>query len=336
MKFTRTKKLVFFNNKWWVGKTTIAFNMAVKFAQQWYKTVLVDLDPQCNLSRLALWESFAENLFTSHSSIADVLKWIIEWWWDVDTTIRFQPIQNNLMILPGSLNLWLYEDLLSGAFSEAGSWQPLWYFNTSAIDRFLNKKWLDEDIDLYVIDASPSLWLLNRAILLWSDYFITPLMPDAFSLQWIQNLWTTLEKRKRSWKISAQVLAKENEIPNNRVLSGEWLFIWYIINSYNQYSNKPIKSHTDRMNRIPEEIKMYLSEKHCKNWLVEKSRKNSLVDVKDFWQLPTDAQNASKAIFDLIPWQDFQTVPWTLDNLELSKKQFQELFENMENILIQY
>ena len=49
MKFTRTKKVVFCNNKGGVGKTTLAFNCAVEFAKKGYKTVLVDLDPQCNL-----------------------------------------------------------------------------------------------------------------------------------------------------------------------------------------------------------------------------------------------------------------------------------------------
>ena len=54
MKFTRTKKLVFVNNKGGVGKTTLAFNTAVSLAKMGYKTVLVDLDPQCNLTRIAL------------------------------------------------------------------------------------------------------------------------------------------------------------------------------------------------------------------------------------------------------------------------------------------
>lgn len=45
MKFTRSKKLVFFNNKGGVGKTTLAYNTAVKFTNQGYKTVLVNLDP---------------------------------------------------------------------------------------------------------------------------------------------------------------------------------------------------------------------------------------------------------------------------------------------------
>lgn len=335
MKFIRTKKLVFFNNKWWVGKTTIAYNTAVKFAEKWYKTVIMDLDPQCNISRLALGENFDKNLF-SDNNIFWVLKWVIQWWWDVDLSIPFQSIKDNLFIVPWSLNLSLFEDVLASAFADAGSWQPLWYFNTSAIDRFLNKKWLDEEVDVFIIDASPSLWLLNRAILLWSDYFITPLMPDVFSLQWIENLGNTFEKWKKSRKVSAQALAKENDIPNGRVLSGEGLFIGYVINSYNQYSKQPIKSHTEWMEKIPWAIKKYISEKHCKNGLVEKSRLKSLINLKDFWQLPADAQSTCKAIFELIPGTDFENVKWTFENWELAQQQFEELYKNVEEILQKY
>jgi len=42
---------------------------------------------------------------------------------------------------------------------------------------------MSEEIDIFIIDISPSLDLLNRIILLGSDYFLTPLMPDLFSMQ---------------------------------------------------------------------------------------------------------------------------------------------------------
>jgi cellulose biosynthesis protein BcsQ len=167
MKFTRTKKLVFFNNKWGVGKTTIAYNTAVKFAEQWYKTVLVDLDAQCNLSRLALWEGFDDNLFTKEDNIFWVLKWIIQWWGDIDTHIKPTFIDTNLSILPGSLNLSRYENLLITAYNQAAAWEQIGYFQTSAISRYLSQLWLEDDIDIFIIDISPSLWLLNRVVLLW-------------------------------------------------------------------------------------------------------------------------------------------------------------------------
>jgi len=86
MKYARTKKLVFFNNKGGVGKTTLAFNCAVEFAQRGYKTVLVDLDPQCNLSRLALGDEYYENTIFSATSktIYDVLSGVVRGGGDVD------------------------------------------------------------------------------------------------------------------------------------------------------------------------------------------------------------------------------------------------------------
>lgn len=335
MKFIRTKKLVFLNNKWWVWKTTIAYNVAVKFSKKWYKTVLVDLDPQCNLSRLALWDKFEKNIINQdENNIYWVLKNIILGWWDVDTSIQFTKIKENLSILEWSLDLSLFEDLLSSSFSEAGAGQALWYFNTSAINRFLQKKGLNEDVDIFIIDASPSLWLLNRAILLWSDYFITPLMPDAFSLQGIKNLGKTLEKWKNVWKNSA--LAMAWDIQNDRILRWEWLFLWYILNSYNQYSKKTIKIHDEWIKKIPEEIKNNISEKHCRNGLVNLSWLNSLADLKDYWQLPAISHIKWKAIFELIPWEDFNPVKWTTENLELSNIQFEELSENIIELLKKY
>jgi len=342
MKFIRTKKLVFLNNKWGVGKTTISYNVAVKFAEKWYKTVLVDLDPQCNLSRLALWENFNLN---QENNIFWVLKWIIKWGWDINFDIEFQKIKENLSIMPGSLKLSGYQDLLITAYNQATWWQDIWYFQTSAISRFLGQKWLDEQVDIFIIDVSPSLELLNRIILLWVDYFITPLMPDAFSLQWIENLWITLEKWKKAWKDSAKVMAKTSDIPINNVLDWEWLFLWYILNSYNQYSQKPIKFHDEcapkevllgEIKKIPEEIKKNISEKHCRNGLVNSTWTKSLIDLKDYWQLPAISHIKSKAIFELIPWEDFKSVPWTKENLDLSKEQFEDLINNLIKVLDKY
>lgn len=48
------KIISFFNNKGGVSKTTTTFNLGWKFAQLGYKTLIVDTDPQCNLTGLCL------------------------------------------------------------------------------------------------------------------------------------------------------------------------------------------------------------------------------------------------------------------------------------------
>ena len=112
MKFPRSKKIIFANNKGGVGKTTLAFNCAVAFAEKGYKTVLVDLDPQCNLSRLFLGEEYyIKNLFSiNEKTIADVLKGVVEGGADVDLTVQFIPNKTipNLSLLKGDINLSVY------------------------------------------------------------------------------------------------------------------------------------------------------------------------------------------------------------------------------------
>ena len=110
MKFARSKKLSFVNNKGGVGKSTLAYNTAVQSANKGYKTVLIDLDPQCNLTRLALGEEYFENTIFSASSktIHDVLKGVIEGGADIDLQTNFEPAKgakDNLYVLRGDMRL---------------------------------------------------------------------------------------------------------------------------------------------------------------------------------------------------------------------------------------
>ena len=340
MKFTRSKKLVFFNNKGGVGKTTLAYNAAVQFAEMGYKTVLVDLDPQCNLSRLSLGSFFEDNLFSKgQQTIYTVLQGVVRGGADINKAVQFDRIggTGKLFILPGSLKLSEYENSLISSYGDAAQGAERGFFSTSAIDRFLTEKGLTEEVDIFVIDTSPNLNLLNRVIFLGSDYFVTPLMPDAFSVQGIENLGNTFEEWKDNWKKTAKVLAKDKKIPHDKVLDGEGLFIGYVVNSYNQYSQKPIKSNEEWIERIPEFIKKYLSEKHCRNGLVEQSWKNPLALIKDYGQLPPLAQIKNKAIFNLDPSVDgFENVKGTKENLEKSKEEFAGLANAMLDILKRY
>lgn len=339
MKFSRSKKILFANNKGGVGKTTLAFNCAVSFAQRGYKTVLVDLDPQCNLSRLALGDNlYDRTLFSdAEKDVYDVLRGVVEGGSDIDTKVPFIPVEEgdgNLSLLKGSINLSLYENILVSAYGQAASGQRLGYFQTSAIDRFLREKGLSEEIDIFVIDTSPSLSLLNQIIFLGSDYFVVPMMPDAFSVQGIENLGSVFEKWKQNWKVTGKALSGETE--NKFVLSGDGLFIGYIVNSYNVYGKIPIKDHRRWMVEIPEKVKYYLSEKHCRNGLVERSWRDPLASIQDYGRIPAKCQELGKAIFDLDPASIDETHQGTIENIEKSKEEFGSLSERILKILTDY
>lgn len=338
MKFPRTKKLLFANNKGGVGKTTLAFNCAMSFAKQGYKTVLVDLDPQCNLSRLALGDDYyAETLFSHlNKDIFDVLRGVVEGGGDIDLNVPFIPVSrsDSLYLLKGSVDLSLYENILVTAYGQAASGQRLGYFQTSAIDRFLREKGLQEEIDIFVIDTSPSLSLLNQVIFLGSDYFVVPMMPDAFSVQGIENLGTIFEKWKSNWKVTGKALSGDTE--NKFVLSGEGLFIGYIINSYNVYGKQPIKDHRHWIEEIPQKVKHSLSEKHGRNGLVEASWKKELAVVQDYGRIPAKCQELGVAIFDLDPSLIDDVQAGTKENIEKSKAEFAALSEKILKILSDY
>ncbi|HLD21559.1 MAG TPA: AAA family ATPase [Patescibacteria group bacterium] len=339
MKFPRSKKLLFANNKGGVGKTTLAFNCAMSFAKQGYKTVLVDLDPQCNLSRLALGDAqYANTLFSStYKDMFDVLKGVIEGGSDIDVSVPFIPVprsNSNLSLMKGSVNLSLYENLLVSAYGLAAAGQRLGYFQTSAIDRFLREKGLHEEVDIFVIDTSPSLSLLNQIIFLGSDYFMVPMMPDAFSVQGIENLGTMFEKWKQNWKVTGKALSGDTE--NKFVLSGDGLFIGYVVNSYNVYGKQPIKDHRHWIAEIPQKVKQFLSEKHCRNGLVEKSWKHPLSIIQDYGRIPAKCQEIGVAIFDLDPALIEDIHQGTKENIEKSKEEFKILSEKIIATLAQY
>lgn len=338
MQFPRSKQLVFTNNKGGVGKTTLAFNAAVKMAERGYKVALVDLDPQCNLTRLSLGNSwFESNLFSNdQKDIYDILKGVVEGGADIDTSIKPVALSRypNISIIPGSPNIVRYENLLTSAIGQAAAGDKIGYFTTSAIDRYIRQLGLTDEIDIFIMDTSPTFGLLNRVILLGADYFIVPLMPDAFSVQGVKNLGSIFANWKEQWKITAKAMS--GEIESKFVLDGEGLFIGYIVNSYNVYAQQPIKKQVKFMDQLPLQIKEHLSEKHSKNGLVAKSYSSPLENTQDYGQIPSISHDTLTAIFD-IPEKEVLKLPkGSVELFEKSKKEFDNLTTNILEVLKQY
>ena len=339
MKFTRSKVLTFFNNKGGVGKTTLSYNCSVYFANLGYKVCMIDLDPQCNLTRLAIGEENLENSIFANSSntIFNVIEGIVAAKSDVDITIKPEKITKNergLYILRGDQRLSNYDDLLSGYYAQAAGGNEAGYRQISAISRYIKQLGMDDLFDIFVIDTSPTLGSLNKIILLDTDYFVVPVNPDAFSLQGIENLGVKLEEWKKNWKNTGQALA--GKMPSELVLKGEGLFMGYILNSYNVYAKKLIKNHNKWAQLIPDKVRVYLSERHSRNGLVVSSSVNALGNIQDYGLMPAKCQEESKALFELDPETIANNQVGTKENIEKSKVEFELLCNNILNILHKY
>jgi len=328
MKFPRPKKIVFANNKGGVGKTTLAFYTAVDFSKKGYRTALIDLDPQCNLTLQAVGpQIYEENLFSGTiKTVYDVLKPKIEGSGDIDGSIKLKSVRDNLYILPGDLQLSLFENLLITGYTEATAGNLRGYSDTSAIDRYLNEVGASEGIDIFVIDTSPSLGILNRVIFLGADYFVVPLTPDSYSVQGIKNLGVVLEGWKKNWTNTARAVAVAGNTPSNHVLKGDSLFIGYIVNAFNVYSERVVKRQGDWLEQIPTEVKKYLSEKHGRNGLVEKSWKTAIGSMQDYGQLP------AISIENHLALQEFERGKVAELNLEGTKQLHEKAVKEIDSL----
>ncbi len=335
----RPKKVVFTNNKGGVGKTTLAFHVGVGLARQGMRVALIDLDPQCNLTLQTLGHRFYDNnIFSSqNSTIFDVLQPKIEGTGDIRADIGLTPVRGNLSILPGHINLSLYENLLLTGYNDAAAGNRRGYSDTSAIDRYLNEVGAAEKIDVFIIDTSPSLGVLNRVIFLGAEYFVVPVTPDSYSLQGIHNLGTVFEGWKKQWKNTAKAAAVSGATPANQVLQGDALFIGYIINSFNVYAKRALRRQEDWLTKIPQEVKTSLSEKHGRNGLVEKSWKDPLGKLQDTSQLTAISMENNLAIQEFEPGKVRElNLKGTKELHQKASKAVEEMCNNIVKILADY
>ncbi len=314
-----TQKITFINNKWGVGKTTLCFNIASKIADAWYKVLLVDADPQCNLTQLALWINQYEELWLlSNGSIYHVIKPLLETQGDVN--MKIQPVQlhrDNLFLLPGHMLFSDYDDLLISWFADTNNptLMQRWLNYISWFNRYLNHISIEWWYDVVMIDVSPSLtWSLNKTVLLSSDFFVTVANPDLFSNQWIINLWKKISKWKEEFKNIKIVARREgNSINFGTILDADPTFIWYIVNSHNVYSQQPIRNHREIMDDISTSIEEYLSHRHWINGLVSKSIE-PLWLTQDYGKLWILSQLGNKTMYDIKEAE--AGAEWTLKVLE--------------------
>lgn len=176
------KIISFFNHKGGVGKTTLTYNVGWALKQQNKKVLLIDADPQCNLTEFVLGQEDSEFNENIYSFLMPYIQ--PEPGKGLPEINHLKQKDTNLEILPGSIQFAELESRISLSIAGIPGLQniPTAFYNAI--------REIGKDFDYVLFDMSPSLSATNQLILMISDYFLTPVNPSIFSIQAIKNLST--------------------------------------------------------------------------------------------------------------------------------------------------
>lgn len=244
------KRLALFNHKGGVSKTTSAYNIGWKLAELGYKVLLVDADPQCNLSSLILQEEFEPyylNDATKHQNIKDgVASAFLGKPVPIVAVECVSPRRNdNLFLLAGHANLSEYDATLT--FAQVGQSALATLQNLpGAFNCLIELTEQKYQIDYTIIDLNPSLSAINQNLFLNSDAFLVPTNPDPFSIMAMKTLVSILPKWSK-WKSDSQPYFIDSAYP---MRSTTPKFAGGLIQRFNIRNGKAAKPYRDNINEI--------------------------------------------------------------------------------------
>ncbi|HGV9157524.1 TPA: ParA family protein, partial [Salmonella enterica subsp. enterica serovar Newport] len=196
------KTISLFNNKGGVGKTTLTWNLSVSLSAKGKSVLLIDFDPQCNLSIALLGETGFSDLLKkdANNPYGKTIRAFCQPFIQQDILpvvhtfppqFPMEPGSGRLDIAPGDFWLNNLSDVISvGTDLIAGN----------AVNRFLIPSLIASkaqelnncEYDYVLIDVPPSFNTIVRSALYCSDYFLVPCTADIFSAYCIGLIGETL------------------------------------------------------------------------------------------------------------------------------------------------
>ena len=197
------------NQKGGVGKTTSTMNLGVALAQQGKKVLLIDGDPQANLSSyLGVTPGLAP--YESLHTLDEIY-------------LAKRPLDQQARSLfvastPSGIDLIAADKALSGV-------EYYLYTRTdreSVLSRFLNS--IRHEYDFIFIDTPPSLNLLTINALCASRYVLIPVQPEFFSLEGIVKIRDAIQDVQQRWNPDLSIIGiLPTQLSQRRKLTAEVL-----------------------------------------------------------------------------------------------------------------
>ena len=339
-------KIAFFNHKGGVSKTTTVFNLGWMLASKGKKVLLVDTDPQCNLTGMALGEETEEEearieaIYNTRSNIKTGLAPAFESQPKAIEAVDCIPLrQDGLFLLPGHVGFAEYEVTLGIAQELSGSIQALRNLPGS-INDLLEKTATKFNADYILIDMSPSLGSINQNLLMTSDFFLVPTTADFFSVMAIDSLSKVLPKWY-AWAKSASSLQilKDANYPFPDV---SLRFLGTIVQNYRIIRGKETAAFQTWIQKIEQAVANKLKPTLYRNNMLladqvytEQGIESSftLTKISNFNSLIALSQEHKTPIYDLTPQQLDQT-GIVLQNNQRKQEEFRQTFSGLADRII--
>jgi chromosome partitioning protein len=168
------------NQKGGVGKTSCVTHLAAALAaQHGKKTVLIDMDGQCNATAAVL---------ARHAPPARTIKDVLWHAIPVEDVMVPVPFDAPLYLVAGSPELAFYEKQIS----------PTQWDDLVQDSRLTLLGGIPDDVDIVLIDTPPTLGLWLNAALGASDGCVVVAEPNAFSVAGLSQLMATIERVKET------------------------------------------------------------------------------------------------------------------------------------------
>ena len=297
----KAKRLVFFNHKGGVGKTTLTVNLAHALVDVGKRVLLVDTDPQCSLSSFYLEEQYLDKML-DESETADgntlwsALRPVSE---GTGTAGAVQPvkIRDRLHLAVGDIRLSNYENSLADCWNLCLNRNRRGYYCTTALSKLVDDLVVNTKADFVFFDAGPNIGPLNRAMLLDCTHFIVPAACDLFSTRALKTLGFALSEWVATWE---QV--RERAPDQAPLLAGTPKLLGYVPQGFRVYRGEmaasPFTVLSQLESRVLEFVWKPLQSAYGSS-IKDRPSKLKLGQVKFFGSLVTDAQNQGLPLWEV-------------------------------------
>jgi cellulose biosynthesis protein BcsQ len=250
----RAIRLSVFNHKGGVGKTTLTMNLASALADMGRRVLVVDSDPQCNLTSYFIADDVVDDLLDKADTDDGQTLWssvrpLSEATGGFKTIKALRTGVSNLYLLPGDIRLSEFEVDLADFWAQCFQRKPKGFRGTTAISELVTDIATRMKMDYVFYDSGPNIGPLNRAVLLDCDYFVVPVACDLFSLRALKTLGRTLVSWIEDWETVSE-LAPEDTC----LLRGRPKFLGYVPTGFRVYGGTIAQQHSYYLTQIEKEV----------------------------------------------------------------------------------